>query len=117
MKAIITVIHLTSSNFVVLGAGKSRRLVVWYWLMIGLDWRRKLYNENEHSFEWVNLNINQILTSRQTNFLIMKTNNNKVGLNILTNRLHILNGKIPLSWLNLTLSTFKVKCKQLLLGI
>ena len=76
----------------------------------------KLYNENEHSFEWVNLNINQILTSRQTNFLIMKTNNNKVGLNILTNRLHILNGKIPLSWLNLTLSTFKVKCKQLLLG-
>ena len=77
----------------------------------------KLYNENEHSFEWVNLNINQILTSRQTNFLIMKTNNNKVGLNILTNRLHILNGKIPLSWLNLTLSTFKVKCKQLLLGI
>ena len=68
----------------------------------------KLYNAKEHSLEWVKLNVNQILTSRQMNFLIMKTNNNKVGLNILTNRLHVLNGIIPLSWLNLTLRTFKV---------
>ena len=77
----------------------------------------KLYNANEHSLEWISLNENQILTTRQTNFMIMKTNNTKVGLNILTNRFHILNGLIPLSWLNFSLSTFKIKCKRLLLCI
>ena len=77
----------------------------------------KLYNANESSLEWNSLNENQILTTRQTNFLVMKTNNTKVELNILTNRLHILNGIIPLSWLNLSLSAFKLKCKRLLLGI
>ena len=75
----------------------------------------KLYNANEHSLEWISLNENQILTTRQTNFIIMKTNNTKVGLNILTNRFHILNGLIPLSWLNFSLSTFKIKCKTTML--
>ena len=77
---------------------------------------QKAHMSRHDSTQWVNLNVNQILTSRQMNFLIMKTNNTKVGLNILTNGFHTLNGVIPLSWLNLSLSTFKVKCKQLLLG-
>ena len=76
----------------------------------------KLYNANEPSLDWNSLNENQILTTRQTNFLIMKTNNTKVGLNILTNRTHT-EWSIPLSWLNLSFSAFKLKCKRLLLGI
>ena len=32
----------------------------------------KLYNQNEHSLEWVSLNLNQILTSRQSKFQILK---------------------------------------------
>ena len=32
-----------------------------------------------------------------------------------TNRLSVLNGKIPLDWLNSTIDTFKVKCKNLML--
>ena len=68
----------------------------------------KLYNSNEHSLEWISLNLNQILTSQQINFSIMKSNDKKVGLNILTNRLLALNGKIPPEWLNSTLVSFKV---------
>ena len=56
----------------------------------------KLYNSDDHTLEWVSLNVNQIITTRQSNFIIMKTNRTKVGLNILSNRLHILNGMIPL---------------------
>ena len=47
-------------------------------------------------------------------FKILKGNNTKVGLNALANRLHVLNGRIPLAWLNLSVNTYKVKCKALL---
>ena len=75
----------------------------------------KIYNTSEFSLDWIMLNFNQTFTSRQTNFEIIKANSTKVGLNILANRLSVINGKIPFSWLNSTLSTFKIKCKKLLL--
>ena len=75
----------------------------------------KLYNSNEHTYDWTLLNLNQILTSRQTHFAILKTNSTKVGINILANRLYSINGQIPLSWLNSSLNTFKLHCKRLLL--
>ena len=76
----------------------------------------KLYNATDSSLDWVTLNLNQILTTRQTKFLISKSNNNKVGLNILPNRLSILNGIIPLSWLNYTIETYKIHIKKLFLS-
>ena len=76
----------------------------------------KLYNSNEHTYDWTLLNLNQILTSRQTHFSILKSNTTKVGLNILANRLSSINGLIPLLWLNSTLNTFKLHCKRLLVG-
>ena len=69
---------------------------------------QKLYNATISSLEWISLNVNQILTTRQTAFIITKTSNTKVGLNILTNSFSILNGRIPLNWLNNTLDTFKI---------
>ena len=75
----------------------------------------KLYNSNNTSKDWIDLNFNQILTSRQTTFMILKTNKSKVGLNTIPNRMSILNGQIPLMWLNATFNTFKVKCKKLFL--
>ena len=73
----------------------------------------KLMNCNSlFSLEWVSLNFNQILTSRQTTFKSNKANSKRVGLNALANRLFILNGRIPLSWLNLSLDSFKLKCKK-----
>ena len=42
--------------------------------------------------------------------------NRKVGINCLANRLTVINNKIPLNWLNLSLDTYKVKCKKLFLN-
>ena len=55
-------------------------------------------------------NKNQIFTSRQTMFMALKSNNTKVGIIILSNRLPILNRKIPINWLNESLMSFKMKC-------
>ena len=44
-----------------------------------------------------------------------KSDNLKIGVNCLANRLCLLNKIIPLSWLNDTIETSKVKCKKLLL--
>ena len=56
-------------------------------------------------FPW---HINQILTLRQEKFIAIKTNNIKVGFDLLK-------GTTPLQWLNNSIDTFKVKCKKLLL--
>ena len=69
----------------------------------------KLYDTNYNPKEFVCLNSNQILTSRQANFITSKSNSIKVGIKCLTNRLYLLNGKIPLLSLNSTIDTFKVK--------
>ena len=73
----------------------------------------KLYNTREHSLEWLHLNQNQILTSRQTRFQILRSNSLRIGLNALANRLANINGKIELTWLNLSYESFKIKCKRL----
>ena len=72
----------------------------------------KLLNSDTHTGEWVHLNFNQILTSRQTIFMATRSNNKRVGLNAFANRVFILNGKIPLSWFEMGIDTFKVNCKS-----
>ena len=72
----------------------------------------KLYNSIDTTQEWVNLNFQQILTSRQVNFMISKTNSYKIGINLVCNRLTVLNNKIPLNWLRLSFPSFKIKCKE-----
>ena len=72
----------------------------------------KLMNSHSHTCEWVHLNSNQILTSRQTTFMSRKSNNKWVGLNAFANRVFVLNGRIPLDWLNMSITTFKVHCKR-----
>ena len=75
----------------------------------------KLYNTELRTQEWCHLNFNQILTSRQDSFKTHISNKNKVGLNALANRLNILNGIIPLKWLNISFHSFKIKCKARIL--
>ena len=75
----------------------------------------KLYNGNPPKADWLDLNFQQNLTSRQTKFIITKTNNYLVGNNILTSRLSVLNNKIELKDLNLSLDSFKVKYKKVFL--
>ena len=72
----------------------------------------KLYNIPFNPIEFQLLNYNQILTGRQLNFCTLRSNSFKVGMNCLSNRLHSINNLIPLSWLNLSQDSFKIKCKE-----
>ena len=65
-----------------------------------------------YTIEWAALNFNQILTSRQTNFIATRANIKKVGLNAFANRVYILNNRIPLSWFDMSIETFKIHCKK-----
>ena len=75
----------------------------------------KLFNLYEPPQDWLALNFSQLTSRRQTHFSVTTNCNYKVGNNMLSNRLSILNNKIDLTWLNDTLLSFKVKCKKLLL--
>ena len=75
----------------------------------------KTFNYRCPTMDWVSLNFNQIMGTRQKKFSINMTNSKKVGMNALSNRLWYLNGKIDTDWLNHSFDTFKVNCKKLLL--
>ena len=72
----------------------------------------KLYNEHQPETDWIELNTNQILTSRQTHLKVTKSNSFKVGNNIISTRLSVLNGKILLQDLNMSIDSFKLKYKK-----
>ena len=52
---------------------------------------------------------------RSTKFKFIKNQKYDVGKNILLNRMHILNDRIEKSLIDLTLTSYKVKCKELFL--
>ena len=72
----------------------------------------KIINSNDYNLEFASLNLNIILTSRQTNFISRKNNKRSVGLNALANRFHILNNRIPLAHFNKSFDTYKILCKK-----
>ena len=57
--------------------------------------------------DWTELFFNQAVGSRMRNFKIIKSNNRRIGLNLLCNRLHTINNKIHLDWLNLSFLLYK----------
>ena len=75
----------------------------------------KLFNNQNPPLEWVDLHFKQTFNSRQTFFNVIKSSNYKIGSNILSNRFSILNNKILLDDLNLSLNSFKTKYKLSLL--
>ena len=75
----------------------------------------KTYNHQIPNEEWVQLNINQYFTSRQTNFMSNINNLHSIGSNALCNRFNQLNNKIDLTTLNLSIEGFKILCKKLFL--
>ena len=66
--------------------------------------------------ELMNLNFQIADNGRSTRLKFIKRQNYNVGKNILLNRLHILNDKIEKNWINLTMNSYKVKCKELFLN-
>ena len=75
----------------------------------------KLFNncQPENEFVQMNFQYNQSQRIKHSNFFIRQ--NYDSGKNILLNRLAHLNDKIEKSWLDQSLNTFKIKCKQLFL--
>ena len=76
----------------------------------------KYFNSNSMSYEWQQLTfLNQNFNSRNIKANFCNLSTYKIGKNFITNRLTIINNKIPYEWLNMSLNTFKLKCKSLFL--
>jgi hypothetical protein len=73
----------------------------------------KLFNGPYYLIGFASLNVNIVLTPRQSQFQTIKMHRPKIGANGLSNRPYVLNGKIPLDWLNLSLDSFNIKCKKI----
>ena len=57
----------------------------------------KTFNECLPINEWVHMNFDQVITSRQTKFQINRSNRTKIGKHSMCNRFYQINGKIPLA--------------------
>ena len=75
----------------------------------------KIFNDHHRGKDWVNLNFNQNFSRRSEKFACTNRKNYKVGGNVASNRLTVINNLIPNAWLNLSLDTFKVKTKEFFL--
>ena len=64
----------------------------------------------ENELMWLNFQI--VDNARSLTWSFIKRQNYDVGKNILLNRMHVLNNKIEKNWINLSLNTYKVKCKE-----
>ena len=75
----------------------------------------KIFNLQQPPIDWVALNFDQFTLQHQKHFNIISSGNYKIGNNILSNRLSVLNNMIELVWLNQSLQSFKIKCKTIFL--
>ena len=75
----------------------------------------KLYNQVEPDIEWISLNFQHQFSMWRGQIIVAKTNNIRIGENILANRLNVLNNKFPLDWLNLPYGAYKRKIKEMFL--
>ncbi len=76
----------------------------------------KSYNDNQQNETWLRLNFQQMFNNRTDTILIADESKNRIGKNIIINRLTILNGKVKLDWMNLSYDAYKLKCKNLFLS-
>ena len=75
----------------------------------------KIVNNNEMSLEWQQLFFNQNFNQRNNRANFRDLSKYRIGKNLITNRLNILNNKIPYDWFNESIQSFKIKCKALFL--
>ena len=75
----------------------------------------KLFNNLIRENEFIEMNFQLYDNERCSKITVTKNQRYDVGKNILLNRFCILNNKIDKEWLNLSLNTYKIKCKELFL--
>ena len=76
----------------------------------------EVYNDINQGADWLALNFNQNFNNRNPTFLTTDTSKFKIGKNIASNRLKLINNKIKLKDLNDKMSAFKVKMKLIFLS-
>ena len=75
----------------------------------------KLFNNMICENEFIQLNFQLYANERTRKLTFTKMQRYDVGKNILLNRFHDLNNKIDKDWLNVSLETYKTRCKLLFL--
>ena len=73
----------------------------------------KCYDDQSQGSDWLSINFNQNFNARQQHIFFYKTSRYKVGNNLLSNRLNILNKLITFDTLNLNFDCYKIRMKQL----
>ena len=76
----------------------------------------KSYNDPKQNDTWMSLNFQQTFNTRCDTISIVDSSWNKIGRNKITNRMNILNGKIKHEWMNLSIESYKLKCKDIFLN-
>ena len=76
----------------------------------------KLINLELPHLDWIDINFQQNFNNRSSYMNFFKTNRYKIGENIISNRLHIINAKIEYDWIMWSFDSFKLKCKKLFLN-
>ena len=76
----------------------------------------KIYNGTSMNEDWIDMNYQQNFNTRNRKFHITDNSRLKIGINIMSNRLKVLNDKIDLDWLNLSLNSYKLKMKEIFLS-
>ena len=66
--------------------------------------------------DWMDMNVQQNFNTRNGKFHITDVSRLKIGINIMCNRLKVLNDKINLDWLNFSLTSYKIKMKEIFLS-
>ena len=66
--------------------------------------------------DWIDMNTQQNFNTRNEKFHITDTSRLKIGINMICNRLKVLNDRINLDWLNLSLTSNKLKMKEIFLS-
>ena len=75
----------------------------------------KTYNGAIINDDWMDLNNQQNFNQRFNHVQIFDNSKLKIGKNIIMNRMTCLNRSIKYDWLNLSLTGFKLKVKELYL--
>ena len=73
----------------------------------------KVTNDQNQTKDWLDLNFNQNFNERCEKANFIDTSKNKVGKNLISNRLTIINNEIPYAWLNLEFKVFKKKVREM----
>ena len=66
--------------------------------------------------DWIDMNTQQNFNTQNEKLHITDTSRLKIGINMICNRLKVLNDRINLDWLNLSLTSYKLKMKEIFLS-